>query len=203
MSKFLLKNGKLAAKNGKLVTVTNPADCDCCGKPPPPECATDEDCNVCPESHPIDCGVVDGVRACCPADRECVTDFNPFLQQQTRQCLAPTGTRTDALLLDAKCCNGKCQKDPCPPPLSGACCNEATGFCFDSMEAECPDKWLGPGSTCDECQRLGYWPPNGPRPPICNQCGADEACYTRTVNGILVLVRCVKENKTLDENPFP
>jgi hypothetical protein len=35
MPKFLLtKNGKFASKNGKLVVVEDPADCDCCGQPP-------------------------------------------------------------------------------------------------------------------------------------------------------------------------
>jgi hypothetical protein len=33
MPKFLLKNGKFAAKRGRLVAVNNPADCDCCEPP--------------------------------------------------------------------------------------------------------------------------------------------------------------------------
>lgn len=38
MPKFLLKDGKFAAKNGKLVAVEDPADCDCCGPPTPITC---------------------------------------------------------------------------------------------------------------------------------------------------------------------
>jgi hypothetical protein len=34
MPKLLLKNGKFAAKNGKLVVTDDPAKCDCCGPPP-------------------------------------------------------------------------------------------------------------------------------------------------------------------------
>ena len=38
MPKFLRKDGKFAAKNGKLVAVEDPADCDCCGPPPEKSC---------------------------------------------------------------------------------------------------------------------------------------------------------------------
>ena len=48
MSKLLKsKEGKLFKKNGKLVRTDNPANCDCCGDPPPPPvkyiCAIRED----------------------------------------------------------------------------------------------------------------------------------------------------------------
>ena len=46
MSKLLKNGGKLIRKNGKLVRTDDPANCDCCGPPPPPVkyiCAIRED----------------------------------------------------------------------------------------------------------------------------------------------------------------
>jgi len=41
MAKFLLKNGKFAAKAGRLIVVDDPDACDCCGKPPPQNTCVD------------------------------------------------------------------------------------------------------------------------------------------------------------------
>ncbi|MBN2457478.1 MAG: hypothetical protein JXB29_13250 [Sedimentisphaerales bacterium] len=37
----------------------------------------------------------------------------------------------------------------------GACCDEFTGDCYESEVQDCYMMWLGPGTTCEECQPMG------------------------------------------------
>ncbi len=41
----------------------------------------------------------------------------------------------------------------------GACCNQVNEDCFLAAEEDCkaPHKWLGPGSTCDQCTQNATW----------------------------------------------
>jgi hypothetical protein len=53
-------------------------------------------------------------------------------------------------------CDDGTTVDPGEEPY-GACCHRQSGDCYMSQQANCPspNEWLGEGSTCSDCQKLG------------------------------------------------
>ena len=196
MPKFLLKNGKFAAKKGKLVAVEDPADCDCCGKPQPPECATDEDCDtgICPE------GFTDVGNGCC----EPGTTYNPdgnFCEQNNDPGI---GTEPQAYL-PGHCCDGVCQEEPCGECTTSEDCLEGE-VCCDGVcqEGSCPceegvckfgsDKGFGTGipEWIESCI------------PACDECGDPyEACGDPGWDDEECITPCVGKKRQKDPHPNP
>jgi hypothetical protein len=89
---------------------------------------------------------------------------------------------------DADACSGECRADcTCPPPPTGACCDQLTDTCTEGLtEAECADdsadqnRWGGEGSTCATID-----PPCQPCQEPCSACSSKTGEGTREVEVIL------------------
>lgn len=146
---FLTKNGKLVTKGGKFVKTDNPANCECCGPPPPDRC-----CAVCEEP------LVGGL---CP----------PGFEQQDGKCIKAIDYNCDPdvfaqIIADYPECQSGFQSNsgPCPPlPVQLWCCDGgAEGyFCGERVNVPGIGEMIGdaPIGICtsvkevDDCSECG------------------------------------------------
>ena len=90
-----------------------------------------------------------------------------------------------------------CDPNPCPQPPEGACCDEQTGACYVSTEANCTEELWIEGEVCD--------PNPCPQPPTGACCYGCEECI------VLTQLECEDlpddyawyEGEVCDPNPCP